>query len=203
MPTDAACCRGGSRTAARAGSSTHAWLIPVIPAVGFALILLIGKRLPEEGLRGRPSRRWPPSFVLAVGHRDPVDQPRRGRRRRRGRHRACCTASASRCMPRAEEAHAAVAPVVTSWTWWQSGGMKFGIGTLHRRPRRRPAARRHDHLAAGAHLLDGVHAGRHPLHPLLRLPRPVHRRHAHAWSSPRTRSSCCSAGRSWASARSS
>ena len=49
----------------------------------------------------------------------------------------------------------------------------------HRHPRRRPvgadARRRHAHLAAGAHLLHRLRPRRPPLHPLLRLPRPVHR----------------------------
>ena len=27
----------------------HAWLVPVVPAIAFALIILIGKRLPMKG----------------------------------------------------------------------------------------------------------------------------------------------------------
>ena len=27
----------------------HAWLIPIVPAIGFALIILFGKRLPMKG----------------------------------------------------------------------------------------------------------------------------------------------------------
>ena len=27
----------------------HAWLIPVVPAIAFALIILVGKRLPMKG----------------------------------------------------------------------------------------------------------------------------------------------------------
>ena len=31
----------------------NAWLIPVIPGIAFAVIILFGKRLPMAGLRGR------------------------------------------------------------------------------------------------------------------------------------------------------
>ena len=57
-------------------------------------------------------------------------------------------------MPRAEEeAHAVVAPVVESWTWWQSGGIDFGIGTHIDGLAVALLAGGHRRLAAGPHLL--------------------------------------------------
>ena len=82
----------------------HAWLIPVIPAIAFALIILIGKRLPmkgsELGVLSMIS-----SLVLAAGA---------------GYQWIQRTNSAT------EEQF--VEPVIKSWSWWRSGGFDFGIG---------------------------------------------------------------------------
>ena len=82
----------------------HAWLIPVVPAIAFALIILIGKRLPMKGSElGVLSMLS--SLVLAAGA---------------GYQWIQRTNSAS------EEQF--VEPVIKSWSWWQSGGLNFGIG---------------------------------------------------------------------------
>ncbi|GBL20387.1 NAD(P)H-quinone oxidoreductase chain 5 [Acidimicrobiaceae bacterium] len=82
----------------------HAWLIPVVPAIAFALIILIGKRLPMKGSElGVLSMLS--SLVLAAGA---------------GYQWIQRTNSAS------EEQF--VEPVIKSWSWWQSGGFNFGIG---------------------------------------------------------------------------
>ena len=82
----------------------HAWLIPVVPAIAFALIILIGKRLPmkgsELGVLSMIS-----SLVLAAGA---------------GYQWIQRTNSAT------EEQF--VEPVIRSWSWWRSGGFDFGIG---------------------------------------------------------------------------
>ncbi len=82
----------------------HAWLIPVFPAIAFALIILIGKRLPmkgsELGVLSMIS-----SLVLAAGA---------------GYQWIQRTNSAT------EEQF--VEPVIKSWSWWRSGGFDFGIG---------------------------------------------------------------------------
>ncbi|MEY2779440.1 MAG: NADH-quinone oxidoreductase subunit, partial [Actinomycetota bacterium] len=82
----------------------HAWLIPIIPAIGFAIIILFGKKLPmkgsEVGLLSMVS-----SLVLAGGAAmqwiDRVNSGAEGQ---------------------------FIAPVVRTWNWWQIGGMKFTIG---------------------------------------------------------------------------
>ena len=125
---------------------------PCCPAVSFVLILVFGKRLPEQGRRDRHRRpgRSPSSLSLrrapssgSARHeptsrgRPPPHLVRAGRGRHRRRH-------------------------------------------PHRRPDRDDAGRRHLHLAAGARLLHRLHARRPPLHLLLRRPLPVHRLHAPA-----------------------
>ncbi|MEI8023932.1 MAG: NADH-quinone oxidoreductase subunit L [Actinomycetota bacterium] len=82
----------------------HAWLIPVVPAIAFALIILIGKRLPMKGSElGVLSMLS--SLVLAAGA---------------GYQWIQRTNSAT------EEQF--VEPVIKSWSWWRSGGFDFGIG---------------------------------------------------------------------------
>ncbi|MBJ7271609.1 MAG: NADH-quinone oxidoreductase subunit L [Ilumatobacteraceae bacterium] len=82
----------------------NAWLIPVIPAIAFALIILIGKRLPMKGSELGVLSMFG-SLVLSAGA---------------GYQWIQRTNSAT------EEQF--VAPVIKSWNWWQSGGFEFGIG---------------------------------------------------------------------------
>ena len=82
----------------------HAWLAPVVPTVGFALIILFGKRLPKKGSEiGLLS--LVTSLVLASG-------------------------AAWQWIQRVNSAteEQFVTPVVRTWTWWQSGGVQFTIG---------------------------------------------------------------------------
>ncbi len=82
----------------------NAWLIPLIPGVAFAVIILIGKRLPFKGAEvGIAS--MAAATVLAAG---------------------AAYQWIERTDSVAEEAF--VEPVVRSWTWWESGGIEFGIG---------------------------------------------------------------------------
>jgi len=108
----------------------NAWLVPLIPAVSFVLILAFGKRLPKKGseigIAGVGA-----SFVLACGavvqwidrvesaggggHADEGGEAHRGAGR-------FLLAAAQ------EGGHAAVEPIKRSITWWQSGGIEFGAG---------------------------------------------------------------------------
>ena len=82
----------------------HAWLIPVVPAIAFALIILVGKRLPMKGSElGVLS--MVASLVLSAGAAYQWIQ---------------------RVNSAAEEQF--VTPVIKSWSWWQSSGLDFGIG---------------------------------------------------------------------------
>jgi len=86
----------------------HAWLIPLIPGIAFAVIILFGKReiggrrvFPlagaEIGLASMVA-----ALVLAIGTAYQWIHYVRG----------------------VEDPE----PVIKSWTWWQSGGVKFGLG---------------------------------------------------------------------------
>ncbi|MBA3982914.1 MAG: NADH-quinone oxidoreductase subunit L [Acidimicrobiia bacterium] len=106
----------------------NAWLIPIIPGVAFALIILIGKRLPMQGSElGVAS--MAASLVLSVGAAyqwiQRVDDA--------GGHSEAGTlgliAGFGRSLTAAQEEGAAyVQPVIRSWTWWESGGASFGYG---------------------------------------------------------------------------
>jgi NADH-quinone oxidoreductase subunit L len=84
----------------------NAWLIALIPAIGFALIIALGKKLPMKGSEiGIAS--ITASLVISVGaavqwiqRTNFVDQTTEGY----------------------------VEPVIKTWTWWQSGGVEFGLG---------------------------------------------------------------------------
>ena len=81
----------------------NAWLIPVIPGVAFALIILIGKRLPMQGSElGVLS--MAAATVLAAG-------------------------AGIQWIQRSNDAgEGFVEPVIRKWTWWQNGGVEFSIG---------------------------------------------------------------------------
>lgn len=82
----------------------HAWLIPVVPAIAFALIILFGKRMPFKGSElGVLSMLA--SLVLSTGAGYQWIQ---------------------RVNSATEEQF--VDPVIKSWTWWQNAGFEFGIG---------------------------------------------------------------------------
>ncbi|MGH2684680.1 MAG: hypothetical protein ACRDJP_04345, partial [Actinomycetota bacterium] len=110
----------------------NAWLVPLIPAVSFVLILAFGRLLPkkgsEVGIAGVGA-----SFVLACGALvqwiDRVEGAagggghveEGGGEAHRGAGRFLLTAAQ-------EGGHAAVEPIKRSITWWQSGGIEFGAG---------------------------------------------------------------------------
>ncbi len=81
----------------------HAWLIPLIPAIAFAVIILFGKKLPYKGAEvGIAS--MVASLVLAIG-------------------------LTSQWIGRVNAGHGEEVEAVTkSWVWWQSGLAKFGLG---------------------------------------------------------------------------
>lgn len=82
----------------------HAWLIPVIPGIAFAMIILFGKRMPSKGSEFGVISMLA-ALVLSAGAGYQWIQ---------------------RVNSASEEQF--VSPVIKSWTWWQSGGFEFGIG---------------------------------------------------------------------------
>jgi NADH-quinone oxidoreductase subunit L len=107
------------------------WLAALIPGIGFALILLFGKRMPMKGSElGLAS--MAASLVVTSGAAyqwiqrvDAVDDGTvHGAM---GAFRAFAVSLA----PRAAEGHAEpyVEPVIHSWVWWSNGGLEFHIGS--------------------------------------------------------------------------
>jgi NADH-quinone oxidoreductase subunit L len=108
----------------------NAWLIPVVPGIGFFLIILFGKRLPMKGAEvGLAS--MAAALVLAVGTAVQWIQ-RTDSAEHSGEAAFGFLGGVARAIvPRAEaggEAEPYIEPVIRSWTWWQSGGIEFGIG---------------------------------------------------------------------------
>jgi NADH-quinone oxidoreductase subunit L len=82
----------------------NAWVIPIIPALSFFLIIFFGKRMPKKGSEfGVASMIG--ALVFAGGATYQWIQRVNG----------------------APEG-AFISPVVKTWTWWQNGGFSFGIG---------------------------------------------------------------------------
>ena len=108
----------------------NAWLIPLIPAIGFALIISLGKRMPQGGSEiGIAS--IAASFVISAGAAWQWIQ-RVNSVSGDGEHALGGVFGFARAiLPAASEEGgkaAYVEPVIRSWTWWQSGGLEFGLG---------------------------------------------------------------------------
>jgi NADH-quinone oxidoreductase subunit L len=108
----------------------HSWLIPVVPAVAFFLIILFGKKMPMKGSEfGIASMLT--SLVVAGGTAyewiQRVDEGAGGE----STSARFFGALGRAVVPRGEGTGAAkpfVEPFIKTWNWWQSGGTKFTIG---------------------------------------------------------------------------
>jgi NADH-quinone oxidoreductase subunit L len=106
----------------------NAWLIPMLPAVAFFLIILFGKRTGRYTNGGSyiGIAATLASLVLAIGTAiqwiQRVDDAAGGE---------SALAALGRSLLPAQEEHtrAFVEPVTHTWTWWQNGGISFGIGS--------------------------------------------------------------------------
>ena len=107
----------------------NAWLIPLIPGVAFFLIILLGKRLPMKGAElGLAS--MAAALVLAVGTAYQWMQRTDAAAGTEEAGPLGIAAGFVRSIAASEGGHAEpyVAPVIRQWTWWESGGIEFGIG---------------------------------------------------------------------------
>jgi len=107
----------------------HAWLIPLIPAVAFFLIIGVGKRLPRGGSEiGIASMLA--SLVIAAGTAyqwiQRVDAP--VAEGELGLSRASAGFGRVVSEKVATEGHE-VLPVINSWNWFDIGGLKVSIGS--------------------------------------------------------------------------
>ncbi|MED6337138.1 MAG: hypothetical protein VYC04_05110, partial [Actinomycetota bacterium] len=108
----------------------NAWLIPLIPAIGFVFIILFGKKMPQNGSEiGIVSIGI--SLAISIGATfqwiDRVNSVSGGSDYASGGFFGAFRA----IFPTAADGGygaSFVEPVVKSWTWWQSGGLEFGLG---------------------------------------------------------------------------
>jgi NADH-quinone oxidoreductase subunit L len=104
----------------------HAWIIPVIPAVSFALILFFGKRMPRHGSEigiFAVGTTFVLSCVTAIEWIQRVNDAA-------DKHGlSALSAFGKGILPHAEEHHAVVTPVIHTVTWWQNSGIRFPVGT--------------------------------------------------------------------------
>jgi NADH-quinone oxidoreductase subunit L len=102
----------------------NAWIIPAIPAASFFLILFVGKRMPQKGSEigiVAVGAAFVLSCLAGLAWIDRVDNP----------SPTDADHAASVVMAAADEgAHAGTEAVVRTWTWWQSGGVEFNVGTM-------------------------------------------------------------------------
>ena len=107
----------------------NAWLMGLVPVIGFALIILFGKRLPMKGAEiGLASMAI--SLVIAVG--GAIEWVQRTNSASGGEEATGLLHAFGRTLPRASEGgeiEPFIAPVVKTWVWWQNSGLEFGIGS--------------------------------------------------------------------------
>src|SRR5689334_18759749 len=111
----------------------HAYVIPLIPAASFVIILLFGKRLKYKGAEVGIAA-LAICFLLAVGAnvqwRSHVND---AESKEKTAHEEVADAEPAPVAESTGEAHAEefhVEPFQKSWTWWQSGGVTFTVGML-------------------------------------------------------------------------
>src|SRR5215510_10116627 len=108
----------------------YVWIIPAIPAVSFAIILLFGKRLPFKGaevgtaavgasflLACVVAAQWIDKVESVTGHSEGLAALGRG------------FLGGAEGGGHGGHGGAEVEPIVHGVTWWQNGGVKFEVGT--------------------------------------------------------------------------
>jgi NADH-quinone oxidoreductase subunit L len=125
----------------------HAWIIPLIPAASFFLILFFGKRMPNKGaeigiaalgacfaLALFTNVQWFQHVNDAEHAAEAEHAPEAGTEHGLGVADGESAAALRTVAPAEEKAEEhpefAVEPVHKSWTWWSSGGVDFTAGML-------------------------------------------------------------------------
>ena len=107
----------------------NAWLVGLIPVVGFFLIIFFGKRLPMKGAEVALAS-MAVTLMIAVGGAIQWIQ-RTDSAKESGAEAGGLLQAFGRTLPQATEGEAKpfITPVVTTWVWWQNSGLEFGIGS--------------------------------------------------------------------------
>ncbi|MET0904260.1 MAG: NADH-quinone oxidoreductase subunit L [Acidimicrobiales bacterium] len=126
----------------------HGYIVPLIPAASFFLILFFGKRMPKKGAEiGLAALGIALAMAVAtnVQWRDYVNDSEHAEEEAHAEEEGGGTAVApsgdeaehegeatAEGGEEAGEAHEEfeVVPIQKSWTWWQSGGVEFSVGML-------------------------------------------------------------------------
>ena len=106
----------------------HAWLIPLIPAVSFWLIILFGKRLPFKGSEIGVTAVGA-SFVLALCTAFQWIQRVEDAKGAEEGLLAAFGRTVIAPLQEGEHHRAVVEPVIKAWTWFDMGGVKLQIGS--------------------------------------------------------------------------
>jgi NADH-quinone oxidoreductase subunit L len=119
----------------------HAWIIPLIPAASFVLILFFGKRMPYKGAEigiAALAACFALALVTNVQWFHHVDDAHHAESSAAAPHEEVednpVVAESGEHGAEAEQAEheeePAVAPIRAHATWWQSGGVEFSVGML-------------------------------------------------------------------------
>jgi NADH-quinone oxidoreductase subunit L len=113
----------------------NAWIVPALPAASFLVILLFGKRLPRKGSEvgiAAVGAAFVLACLAAVQWIDAVESAGHGTGAAHAMVAPGEQASGAVLAAEAAEGEGRVSPepVVRSVTWFQSGGVEFGVGTL-------------------------------------------------------------------------
>ncbi|HSL56399.1 MAG TPA: NADH-quinone oxidoreductase subunit L [Acidimicrobiales bacterium] len=105
----------------------NAWIIPALPAASFLIILFVGKRLPKKGAEIGIAFVGAAFALSVLAGLQWIDRVDNGGDAHGGEEAMGLVVSMAE---EGEGADAGVEAVTRSWTWWQSGGVEFKVGTM-------------------------------------------------------------------------
>jgi NADH-quinone oxidoreductase subunit L len=107
----------------------NAWLIPLLPALSFVVILLFGKRLPRKGAEVGIAAVGASLVMACIAAWQWIDRVEDAAGSGGGEEHARGLAAFGKGLFLGEGGeHAAVEPVTRSITWFQNGGIDIGVG---------------------------------------------------------------------------
>jgi NADH-quinone oxidoreductase subunit L len=107
----------------------HVWLIPLVPAVSFLLILFFGKRLPFKGAEIGLAAVGASFLMACITAAQWIDKVESAHGGGEGGHEGLAALGRSVVSAATGHGGAEVEPVVHGVTWWENGAAKFVVGT--------------------------------------------------------------------------
>jgi NADH-quinone oxidoreductase subunit L len=102
----------------------YGWIIPTVPAVSFVLILFFGKHLPKKGSELGIAALGATFLLSCVAVYQWIDRTETAT----GGHETLRALGRSVFSAEGGHGEAVVTPILHHFTWWQSGGVEFGVG---------------------------------------------------------------------------